>query len=275
MGKISTFGVTVAAIGLIASPVSAQSSKPKNVPPVASTLAPAPATTRTTPVTAEDLAIARDIVQLYMPYDDYVADMQAFLNLDGSVFSAQSPEIQQLEAAYPGIVKLLIRRIGEWLLAEAPESYAQSLNVQADVFAQKLTREELLETRVFLQSDGGKGFLAITRDATQVDEQEISAFMGKHMDSQTKRKSVASTRPSDLYAVDDDALFDGIESLPEAAQDEIAIYFASPTAEKFLGAMEDAERAHVQLVEGNMAKDEKKMQALVMQVFTDYEKGVR
>lgn len=247
------------------------STKYKNSPPTATPSALPKPSGRTEPVTAEDRAIASDIVRLYLPYDAYLESLNSFLAVKPEAFMAQNPQMQALERTYPGIIPLLMRRIGEMLIADAPKSYAKSVEVQSEVFAHDMSRDELIQTRAFLQSEAGQAFLNLGSNAVTIDEKQIGSFMK----NAGKKGGNANFKPSDFYAVNDDALLSELSQLPEDVQEEILAFLTSPLGEKMIATLEKAETAHMNLAREMSKENGAKIDALVGQVFADYNKGIR
>ncbi len=266
MGKISTFGLSVAAIGLFASPVSAQSSMPKNAAPSVS--ASAPKAARSTPVTAEDRALAMDIILAFSSEKKSHEMMNQFFAISPEQFMSQSPQMRSMDKKFPGIVALLLERMQVWINSKFDEIYQGGINAQVESLAKNMTTEQLRESKAFFGTDAGKAFIAISLNNVTVDEKTVSAGIGRKL----QRKDISA---EDLLSFDDDSFLQQFGDLPEDQVEATVTFLQSATGEQLLFAIDEAETARLDFVNNFIAANQDELEALTIKVFEDYENGAR
>jgi Uncharacterized protein conserved in bacteria (DUF2059) len=269
MVKFRNFGTTIAAIGLIASPLVAQSSLPKNTAPAESTpTQKLQKSDRTSPVTAEDRALALGIVNGTTSKDDARALMAQFFDITPEQFIEKSPQMLSLEKNFPGIVGLLLKRMQVWMDSKFDELFEGMFDTQVNAIAQNLTTEQLQESAEFMQSDAGKAFIAITNKNVTFSPSGVAEHMGK----KGKQDSMDA---KDLLDFDDAKFLRDLFDLPDEQRDAVTTFFGSPTGSQFIFALDESEKARLAYVDQFIASHTDELETLTIEVFNDYDKGVR
>ena len=250
-------------------PVQKSGAKPKNAPPAASTIAPkGDAEARTTPPTAADRALARDISLIVADRETSTKFVNALFAIPPEQFFAKSPQMRSLERTHPGITALLLKRMQAWFTANVDDIFEGGIAAQTEALAQSLSSEDLQITADFLKSDAGQSFTTIAFSNLSVNQQGVSDEFGNIM----RGKDLDTDA---IFKVDEDAMTNALLSLPEYQQDAIFAFLLSPTGNRFLEALDEMEAARLKYVDQFMADHDDEIEALTIKVFEDYKKGVR
>ena len=180
MGKIRKFSATIAAVGLIASPVSAQSSMPKNAPP--SGQASAQSAQNTIPIlplpsfdreTAE-YKIAHDIAVISMPEDMFNALMAREIPPMMYSLFKEMPEMQALDNEHPGYTRHMATAISDFMLPRMYANYAFFVDAQARDLVKEFNLAELQEILAIYQSPFGQKIVSFGYENLTFDTEVMS-----------------------------------------------------------------------------------------------------
>ena len=256
----------LAAAIMATSPIEAQNNQHKNAPHAAKKV---DAPVRTTPPTAEDLALAQDIMLIVADKEMGRRLVDEMFTMTPEQFFGKSPQMRSVEKSYPGITALLLKRMQIWFNGNFDAVYSGSIDAQAKALAQLLSTEDLRITADFLNSDAGKSFTSIAFGNVALDRQAMSTEMGKVM------RGNGDVNFEAMIGFDENAMIDGFQSLPEDQQEAISEFIYSPSGVRFFSALDSVEQARLQFTDQFMADHSAEIEALAAKVFDDYEKGVR